>query len=90
MKHFIGDQEVTADAEALELALDLYLGPEEETDEERDARLDAGRDLIAEDPELFDYAARVVAKGLARSRDVAGNVVPLGSGRAAVSQGVAA
>jgi hypothetical protein len=68
MKTFIGDQEIIAGDEALELALDLWLGPEEETEEEQAARLDAGRDILADDPELFDLAVRVVVQPLARRR----------------------
>ena len=67
MKYFIGDQEIVTDDEALELALDLYLPTGEETSEERAARLDAGRHILEEDPELLDRAVRVVAKALTRT-----------------------
>ncbi|MDF4250441.1 hypothetical protein [Streptomyces sp. WMMB303] len=74
MRHYIGDQHVIADDEALELALDLYLGEDGESDEEAAARLDAGRDILAADPELFDRAARVVAEALTAAPR--SNVVP--------------
>ncbi|MGY1437157.1 hypothetical protein [Streptomyces reniochalinae] len=74
MRHYIGDQQVIADDEALELALDLYVGQDDETEEETAARLDAGRDILAADPELFDRAARVVAAALVATPR--SNVVP--------------
>lgn len=65
LRSFIGDQEVVADSDALDLALDLYCGPAvAESDQERAARLDAGVDLLAEDSALFDHAVRVVIENL--------------------------
>jgi hypothetical protein len=82
MHHFIGHHQVVAYDEALELALDLWLGPDEETDEERSARLAAGRDILAEDPELFDRAVRAVAETLAaRACGTPARVHPLPSHR---------
>ncbi|WP_070017790.1 hypothetical protein [Streptomyces nanshensis] len=78
MRHFIGHHQVVTDDDALELALDLWLGPDEETDEERTARFDAGRDILAEDPELFDLAVRLVVD-LARDTRASQNVSPLGA-----------
>lgn len=92
MKYFIGDQQVVADDEALELALDLYWSPGEETSEECAARWDAGRDLLDEDPELFDRAARVVAEALAPAKTPreSATVLPLPARRDDGAEGVAA
>lgn len=59
-----GGDSLIAASDALEFALDLWLGPDEETEEERAARLDAARDILAYDPELFDRTARLVADAL--------------------------
>ena len=66
MKTFIGPYEARTTDDVLELALgtplDLWLGVEDETDEERAARLDAARDIIADEPELFDRVTRLAAE----------------------------
>ncbi|MFC5908089.1 hypothetical protein [Streptacidiphilus monticola] len=63
MKHFIGPHRAATPAEFMELALgtplDLWLGTEDESDDERAARLDAARDILADDPDLTD---RLIAK----------------------------
>ncbi|WP_033321217.1 hypothetical protein [Streptomyces yerevanensis] len=70
MKCIVAGREAVTAAEFAELALgtpvELWLGVEGETDEERAARLDAARDILA-DPEFCDLpddlirlAARVV------------------------------
>ena len=68
MKSFIGTHEVLGDDDFIELALGtplaLWLGEETETDEERAARLDAARDILADDPELFDRVTRVAARAI--------------------------
>lgn len=68
MKAFIGPHQVVTDDDALELALgtplELWLGVEGESEAERAARQDAARDILADDPELFDRAVRVVADAL--------------------------
>ncbi|MEU9057023.1 hypothetical protein AB0D37_42755 [Streptomyces sp. NPDC048384] len=82
MKHIVaGHQAVTA-AEFAELALgtplELWLGVEGETDEERAARLDAARDILA-DPEyrdLPDDLIRLAARVVEDHPDLF-NVVPL-------------
>lgn len=70
MKTFIAGHEVADDDDALELALgtplELWLGVPGESDEERAARLDAARDILAEEPELYDRVTAVVAEGLPR------------------------
>lgn len=60
-----GHTAVTAD-EFVELALgtplDLWLGVEGESEMERTARMDAARDILAENPELPDRASTVAAE----------------------------
>ncbi|MCD9593287.1 hypothetical protein [Streptomyces sp. 8ZJF_21] len=68
MKSFIGRHEVATDADYLELALgtplELWLGEEGESDEERAARLDAARDILADDPELIDSVSRIAVEAI--------------------------
>ncbi|MFE5125484.1 hypothetical protein [Streptomyces sp. NPDC056669] len=68
MKSFIGHHEVATDTDYLELALgtplELWLGEEGESDEERAARLDAARDILADDPELIDSVSRIAAEAI--------------------------
>ncbi|MEU7318040.1 hypothetical protein [Streptomyces sp. NPDC007083] len=68
MKSFIAGHEVVTEDDALELALgtplELWLGVADESAEERAARLDAARDILAEEPELYDRVTALVAKGL--------------------------
>ncbi|GAA2333466.1 hypothetical protein [Streptomyces cuspidosporus] len=68
MKSFIGHHEVATDTDYLELALgtplELWLGEEDESDDERAARLDAARDILADDPELIDRATRIAAEAI--------------------------
>jgi hypothetical protein len=58
MKHFIGHHLVANTDEIMELAigtpLALWFGVENESETERAARLDAARDILADDPELTD------------------------------------
>ncbi|MFF0759477.1 hypothetical protein ACFYWH_05480 [Streptomyces sp. NPDC003737] len=74
MKYIVAGHQAVSDAEFAELALgtpiELWLGVEDESDEERAARLDAARDILA-DPEygslpddLIRLAARVVDENL--------------------------
>ncbi|WP_431771922.1 hypothetical protein [Streptomyces cucumeris] len=68
MKSFIGHHLVATDTDYLELALgaplDLWLGESDESVEEYAARLDAARDIIAENPELIDRVTRIAAKAI--------------------------
>ncbi|MFE2440939.1 hypothetical protein ACFXDF_02505 [Streptomyces sp. NPDC059426] len=68
MKSFIGHHEVATDTDYLELALgtplELWLGEEGESAEERAARLDAARDILADDPELIDSVSRIAAEAI--------------------------
>ncbi|GHJ36032.1 hypothetical protein [Streptomyces sp. TS71-3] len=64
MRHFIGHREIVTGDDTLRFALDLWLGPGDETPEERAARLDAGRQILADDPDLFDRAMHLVTEVL--------------------------
>jgi hypothetical protein len=66
MRTFIGHQQAVTTDEFVELALgtpvELWLGVEGETEEERAARLDAARDILADNPGLADDVARIAAE----------------------------
>ncbi|AYC39641.1 hypothetical protein [Streptomyces griseorubiginosus] len=66
MRTFIGQQQAVTTDEFVELALgtpvELWLGVEGETEEERTARLDAARDILADNPSLADDVARIAAE----------------------------
>ncbi|MDI5967147.1 hypothetical protein [Streptantibioticus silvisoli] len=66
MKHFVAGREARTDIDALELALgtplELWLGEEDETPEERAARLDAAADILADDPALLDRTTRLAVE----------------------------
>ncbi|MEU4968485.1 hypothetical protein [Streptomyces smyrnaeus] len=68
MRSFIAGHEGVNENDALELALgtplELWLGVDGESAEERAARLDAARDILAEEPELYDRVTALVAEGL--------------------------
>ncbi|GAA0647907.1 hypothetical protein GCM10009548_11680 [Streptomyces malaysiensis subsp. malaysiensis] len=68
MKSFIGHHEVATDTDYLELALgtplELWLGEKGESAEECAARLDAARDILADDPELIDSVSRIAAEAI--------------------------
>jgi hypothetical protein len=68
MRHYIGHHLVASTEEVMELAigtpLDLWLGAPNETEDERAARLDAARDILADDPELIDRLAARAALAL--------------------------
>ena len=66
MKDYIGRHQARTTDDFLELALgtplDLWLGEENETAEERAARLDAARDILADDPDLVDRTTRLAVE----------------------------
>lgn len=66
MRHFIGHHEIVTGDDTLQFALDLWLGPGGETPEERVARVDAGRQILADDPDLFDRVMHLVTGILER------------------------
>ncbi|MCF6525674.1 hypothetical protein [Streptomyces sp. JJ36] len=83
MKDFIGGHVAVSDADLVELSmgagtpLELWLGEENETEEERAARLDAARDILADDPELIDRVTRTAVRALEAGAPELLNVIPL-------------
>lgn len=75
-----GHTAVTAD-EFVELALgtplELWLGVEGESEMERAARMDAARDILAENPELPDRVSTVAAQAIEVFAPELFNVVPM-------------
>ncbi|MCE4943475.1 hypothetical protein LVX13_10075 [Streptomyces albulus] len=72
MKTFIGRHQALTDTDYLELALgtplELWLGEDDESEQEREARLDAARDILADDPGLYDLGLRTAATALRDNR----------------------
>ncbi|UFR02285.1 hypothetical protein KBP30_14305 [Streptomyces sp. Go40/10] len=81
MRTYIGGHQAVSVNDFIELALgtpaELWLGVEGETDEERAARLDAARDILAENPDLPDDVSRVVAEVIEAHAPELFNVVQL-------------
>ncbi|MFF4420487.1 hypothetical protein ACWGIU_13405 [Streptomyces sp. NPDC054840] len=81
MRTYIGGQEAVSVNEFIELALgtplELWLGVEGESEEERAARLDAARDILAENPDLPDDVSRVAAQVIEANAPELFNVVPM-------------
>lgn len=98
MKDFIGGQVAVTDADFIELSigagtpLELWLGEENEGEKERAARLDAARDILADDPELLDRVTRLAVRAVEDQAPELLNVIPLTRRTAARStvRGVAA
>lgn len=80
MRAYIGRQQAISVGDFAELALgtpvELWLGVEGETDEERAAREDAARDILAENPHLPDDLIRIAAKVIEENPDLF-DVIPL-------------
>ena len=81
MGTYIGGHQAVTVNDFIELALgtppELWLGEEGETEEERAARLDAARDILADNPELPDDVARIAAEVIEAHAPELFNVVPL-------------
>ncbi|MEU4727134.1 hypothetical protein [Streptomyces sp. NPDC023588] len=81
MRTYIGGQEAVSVNEFIELALgtplELWLGVEGENEEERAARMDAARDILAEHPDLPDDVSRIAAQVIEANAPELFNVVPL-------------
>lgn len=80
MRTYIGGQQAISTEDFAELALgtpvELWLGVAGETDEERAAREDAARDILADNPNLPDDLVRVAAQVIEENPDLF-DVVPL-------------
>ncbi|WCH92726.1 hypothetical protein POD33_11620 [Streptomyces moderatus] len=80
MRAYIGRQEAVSVEDFAELALgtpvELWLGVEGETDEERAAREDAARDILADSPEMPDDLVRMAAQVIEENPDLF-DVIPL-------------
>lgn len=81
MRMYIGGHEAVSSTDFVELALgtpvELWLGVEGESEEERAARLDAARDILADNPSLPDDVSRVAAEAIEAFAPELFNVVPL-------------
>ncbi|MFI8530110.1 hypothetical protein ACIGMX_07665 [Streptomyces aquilus] len=68
IRNYVSGHRADTAHDFLELALgtpvELWLGVEGESEEERAARLDAARDILADYPDLPDRAVQVAAKAL--------------------------
>ncbi|WP_030235684.1 hypothetical protein [Streptomyces sp. NRRL S-455] len=66
MRAYIGGHQAVSANDFIELALgtpvELWLGVEGENEQERAARLDAARDILADNPGLADDVARIAAE----------------------------
>jgi hypothetical protein len=81
MRAFIGGHQVVSDTDFVELALgtplDLWLGVEGESEMERAARMDAARDILADNPDFPDRVSRVAAEAIEAFAPELFNVIPL-------------
>ncbi|MFF0033505.1 hypothetical protein ACFYS7_36145 [Streptomyces avermitilis] len=81
MRTYIGGHQAVSIDDFIELALgtppELWLGEDGETEEERTARKDAARDILADNPELPDDVARIAAEVIEAHAPELFNVVPL-------------
>jgi hypothetical protein len=72
VRDYIGPHRATSTNDFLELALgtplDLWLGEDGETEEERAAREAAARDILADDPGLFDRTTALAVETIGRTR----------------------
>ena len=95
MRTYIGRQQAISAEDFAELALgtpiELWLGVEGETDEERAAREDAARDILADNPNLPDDLVRIAAQVIEENLDLF-DIVPLSrpTRRRTAGKGVAA
>ncbi|MFF3878050.1 hypothetical protein [Streptomyces sp. NPDC001978] len=80
MRTYIGDHQAVSANDFVELALgtpvELWLGVEGESDEERAAREDAARDILADHPEMPDDLIRIAA-GIVETHLELFDIVPL-------------
>ncbi|MET9565641.1 hypothetical protein [Streptomyces tauricus] len=80
MRTYIGRQQAVSSEDFAELALgtpvELWLGVEGESDEERAAREDAARDILADQPDMPDDLIRIAAQVIEDNPDLF-DVTPL-------------
>lgn len=71
MRNYVGPHEALTSNDFLELALGtplaLWLGEDGESDQERAARLAAARDILADDPTLFDRTTALAVETIGRT-----------------------
>ncbi|MEU8524857.1 hypothetical protein AB0C77_04550 [Streptomyces sp. NPDC048629] len=81
MRSYISGHQAVTSTDFVELALgtpvELWLGVEGESEEERAARLDAARDILADNLSLPDEVSRVAAEAIEAYAPELFNVVPL-------------
>ena len=81
MHAYIGGHQAVNDLDFVELALgtplELWLGVEGESEMERAARLDAARDILADNPSLPDDVSRIAAEAIEAYAPELFNVLPL-------------
>ncbi|MFJ6633338.1 hypothetical protein ACIQMR_18395 [Streptomyces sp. NPDC091376] len=81
MKTIVAGHVAVTATEFVELALgtpvELWLGVEGESEMERVARLDAARDILADNPHLPDEVSRVAAEAIEAFAPELFNVTPL-------------
>ncbi|MFF2383085.1 hypothetical protein [Streptomyces sp. NPDC058108] len=93
---FVAGHEALSTDDFVELALgtpvELWLGVEGESELEREARMDAARDILADNPDLPDAVSRIAAEAIEAYAPELFNVVPLArsAGRRSVRKGAAA
>ncbi|MHC0432023.1 hypothetical protein ACX6XY_17820 [Streptomyces sp. O3] len=96
MRAYVGGHRAVSELDFVELALgtppELWLGAEGESETERAARLDAARDILADNPGLPDRVSAVAAQAVEAFAPELFNVVPLARSarRHAAGKGVAA
>lgn len=81
MRTYIGGHEAVSDTDFVELALgtplDLWLGVEGESEMDAAARMDAARDILADNPDFPDRVSRVAAEAIEAFAPELFNVIPL-------------
>ncbi|WP_327324675.1 hypothetical protein OG735_20790 [Streptomyces sp. NBC_01210] len=81
MKYIVAGHEAVTATEFVELALgtplELWLGVEDESEMERAARLDAARDILADNPDLYDTVSRLAVETIEAYAPELFNVVAL-------------
>jgi hypothetical protein len=96
LRTYVAGHEALTASEFVELAVgtpvELWLGVEGESEMEREARMDAARDILADNPELPDAVSRIAAEAIEAYAPELFNVVPLArsAGRRSVGKGAAA